>query len=42
MELKEAEELAGQMLLLPLKNVVERLELWAGDWLSLALFSCLA
>ncbi len=32
-------ELAEQMLLLPLKIVVEMLGQWAGDWLSLTLFS---
>ncbi len=35
-ELEAAAELVGQMLLLPLKNVVELLGQWAGDSLSLA------
>ena len=35
-KLEAAAELTGQMLLLPLKNVVELLGKWAEDWLSLA------
>ncbi len=35
-------DLAGQMLLLLIKIVRERLDQWAEDWLSPAMFSCLA
>ncbi len=41
-ESESAAELAGQMVLLPLKIVQKRLEQRARGWLSLALFSCLA